>query len=177
MAGMSCEVLALEREPKGTAFGAKKSTVYEHIEIVAPEILEMLEGRLAIGVGELAVCLDFYKPFYPRRLGDLLNYADQPLAGNPSFAGSVNSDKPLYLQECDTYVFSVERFINSRSPDVMTEERLEEFIDRERDNFFSSLKKKNNSAPFGYKLCFCVVILNRMGTSTVAMASIAKRIH
>jgi hypothetical protein len=175
MTGMSCEVLALERGPEGTGCENKNDTAYQHIEIVAPEILEALEGRLAIDSGEIAACFDFYKPFYPKRLGDLLNYADRPLAGNPMFTGSVNLPEPLYLGGCDTYIFCVERFANSRSPDVMTEKKLEEFIDRERKSFFSPLKKE--AAPFGYKLCFCVVILKRTGTSTVAMASIAKREH
>lgn len=175
MAGMICEASSLNPGLEEADYRREDSIAYEHISYVAPEILEALEGRLAIDVGEIAACFDFYKPFYPKSVGDLLDYADRSSIGNPSFTGSVNLPKPLYLEDCDTFIFSVEKFVNTRALSDTTKEELADFIDRERKSFFSPAKKRN--VPLGYELCYCVVILNKLGTSTIALASIAKRKH
>jgi hypothetical protein len=123
-----------------------------------------------LDVGEIAVHVDFYKPSYPRELLDLLDWAN-PASGKFAIVGSANFSQPLFLPRFGTLIFNVVKISNLKGS-RLGEKAFEDFMERERKNFFSWHGRFAVSEEF--KLSYLIVIKTANEESTVAIASVAK---
>ena len=173
MAGMVEAIAGKEEIFLTEESDVNQSFEYDQVHAVAPEILDAIEGRCSIDNGEIAVCVDFFKPFYPRSLADILEYADAAEGDYSVPMGWVRLYEPLFMKEQKVFVMAAAKFANLKSERQQSAATIEEFMKEERKRFFS--RESIGFLPDDLKLCFLLVIKSRQDMPTITLASIAKQ--